>query len=254
MSIHIQVENSKCGLQECLWNVDGVLPKNSHEQLGMYSQINQSQNLIKAQFTHNKMHTFWVHSFDEFGQMSSLVEPPPKHITVRSASQSLSCVRFSCNPMDCSPPGSSVRGNFPDKNTWVDYHFLLQEIFLTQGLKLCLLHWQAGSLPLSQLGSPSYRHTLFYYVLPYCALTILHFFFFFYKLKICGNTTNPRSVGAIFKQHLLTSCFCHILVILTICQTFSLLLYLLGWSLISDLWCYYSDLLKAQRTVSFSNK
>ena len=26
-------------------------------------------------------------------------------------------------------------------------HFLLQGIFLTQGLNLCLLHWQVGSLP-----------------------------------------------------------------------------------------------------------
>ena len=36
-------------------------------------------------------------------------------------------------------------------------HFLLQGIFLTQGLNshpLCLLHWQAGSLPLRHLGNP----------------------------------------------------------------------------------------------------
>ena len=33
--------------------------------------------------------------------------------------------------------------NFPSKNTRVDCHFLLQGIFLTQGLNLCLLHfWQ----------------------------------------------------------------------------------------------------------------
>ena len=35
-------------------------------------------------------------------------------------------------------------------------HFLLQGIFLTQGLNphvLCLLHWQANSLPLCCLGS-----------------------------------------------------------------------------------------------------
>ena len=68
MSMYIQIENSKCGLQECLWNVDGVLLKNSHEQLGMYFQINQYHNLIKAWFTHNKIHTFLVHSSDEFGQ------------------------------------------------------------------------------------------------------------------------------------------------------------------------------------------
>ena len=36
-------------------------------------------------------------------------------------------------------------------------HFLLQEIFPTQGSNqhlLHLLHWQADSLPLSHLGSP----------------------------------------------------------------------------------------------------
>ena len=31
-----------------------------------------------------------------------------------------------CNPMDCSPPGSSVHGIFPGKNTGVGCHFLLQ--------------------------------------------------------------------------------------------------------------------------------
>ena len=30
------------------------------------------------------------------------------------------------DPMDCSPPGSSVHGNFPGKNTGVGYHFLFQ--------------------------------------------------------------------------------------------------------------------------------
>ena len=57
------------------------------------------------------------------------------------------CPTF-CNPMDCSPPGSSVHEDSPGKDTGVDCHALLQGIFLTQGLKLCLLcllHWQAGS-------------------------------------------------------------------------------------------------------------
>ena len=44
--------------------------------------------------------------------------------------------------------------DFPGKNTAVDCHFLLQGIFLTQGLNPCLLHWQANSLPLSHQGSP----------------------------------------------------------------------------------------------------
>ena len=38
-----------------------------------------------------------------------------------------------CDPMDCSPPESSVHGIFPAKNTEVDCHFLLQRVSLTQG-------------------------------------------------------------------------------------------------------------------------
>ena len=38
-----------------------------------------------------------------------------------------------CNPMDCSLPGSSVRGDSPSKNTGMGSHFLLQGIFSTQG-------------------------------------------------------------------------------------------------------------------------
>ena len=42
-----------------------------------------------------------------------------------------------CDPMDCSLPGSSVHGI---KNTGMDCHFLLQEIFPTQGSNTGLLH------------------------------------------------------------------------------------------------------------------
>ena len=45
-----------------------------------------------------------------------------------------------CNPMDCSPPGSSVHGDSPGKNTGVGCHALLQWIFLTQGSKPGLPH------------------------------------------------------------------------------------------------------------------
>ena len=45
-----------------------------------------------------------------------------------------------CDPMDCSPPGSSVHGDFLGKNTGVGCHSLLQRIFLTQRLSPGLLH------------------------------------------------------------------------------------------------------------------
>ena len=60
------------------------------------------------------------------------------------------CMTLS-NPMDYSPPVSSVHGDSPGKNTGVGCHILLQGIFLTQGSSLqilWLLHWQVGSLPL----------------------------------------------------------------------------------------------------------
>ena len=44
--------------------------------------------------------------------------------------------------------------NFSDKSTGMSCHFLLQEIFPTQGSNLCLLHWQADSLFLYHLGNP----------------------------------------------------------------------------------------------------
>ena len=46
----------------------------------------------------------------------------------------------------------------PPGNLPTPRHFLLQEVFPTQGSNLCLLHllhWQADSFPLRHLGSPS---------------------------------------------------------------------------------------------------
>ena len=60
-----------------------------------------------------------------------------------------------CDPMDCSLPDSSVHGISPGKDAGVSCHTLLQGIFPNQGWNpqlLCLLHWQAGSLPLALPG------------------------------------------------------------------------------------------------------
>ena len=64
-----------------------------------------------------------------------------------------------CDPMDHSPPVSSVRGIL---QAWkLGCHALFQGIFPTQELNphlLCLLHWQVGSLPLVQLGPISFSN------------------------------------------------------------------------------------------------
>ena len=79
-------------------------------------------------------------------------------VHARSVSQSDPTI---CDPMVHSPPGSSVHGDSPGKNTGVGCHFLLQGIFPSQGLKLHLLHlqhWQVDSLPLCHLGNPNTAH------------------------------------------------------------------------------------------------
>ena len=65
--------------------------------------------------------------------------------------QSLQSCPALCDPMDCSPSGSSVHGDSPGKKTGAGCHFFLQGTFPTQGWNqplLRLLHWQACSLPL----------------------------------------------------------------------------------------------------------
>ena len=68
-----------------------------------------------------------------------------------------------CDPMDYTPPGSSVHGNSPGKNTGVGSHSLLQGIFPTQrsnpGL-LPLLHCRQILYCLNHQGTLSIITTI----------------------------------------------------------------------------------------------
>ena len=65
------------------------------------------------------------------------------------------------NPIDCSPPGSSVHGIFQAR--------IMEQFAISysrgssrprdQTQVSCLLHWQVNSLPLSHLGSPRSMNT-----------------------------------------------------------------------------------------------
>ena len=59
-----------------------------------------------------------------------------------------------CYLMDCSPPGSSVHGDSPSKNTGVACHALLQGLIPTQGLNPSLLHCRLILLPSEPPGKP----------------------------------------------------------------------------------------------------
>ena len=69
------------------------------------------------------------------------------------------CLVTQCYPtlydrMDCSPPGSSVHGDSPGKNTGVGCHTLLQGIFPSQGSNPGLPHCRWIFYHLSHQGSP----------------------------------------------------------------------------------------------------
>ena len=69
-----------------------------------------------------------------------------------SESVCLSGVSDLSDPIDCSPPGSSVHGDSPGKNTGVGCHALLQGIFPIQGSNLGLLHYKQILYHLSHQG------------------------------------------------------------------------------------------------------
>ena len=58
------------------------------------------------------------------------------------------------DPMDCSPPGSSVHGDSPGKNTRVGCHALFHGIFPTEGSNPGLPHYRWIFYHLSHQESP----------------------------------------------------------------------------------------------------
>ena len=64
-----------------------------------------------------------------------------------------SCLTL-CDPMECSPPGSFAMG-FSRQECWSGLPCLPPGDLPDPGMRiLCLLHWQAGSLPLAPSGKP----------------------------------------------------------------------------------------------------
>ena len=70
------------------------------------------------------------------------------------AAKSLQSCQTLGDPVDCSPPGSSVHVDSPGKNTGVGCHVLLQGIFPTQGSNPDLPHCKGILYYLSYQGSP----------------------------------------------------------------------------------------------------
>ena len=88
--------------------------------------------------------------------LRSLPLPPKRYMAAAKLFQTKSCLTL-CNPMDCSPPGSSVWG-FSRQEYRSGLPCPHLGIFPIQGRNRCpshVLHGQAGSLPLVPPGGPS---------------------------------------------------------------------------------------------------
>ena len=84
-----------------------------------------------------------------------------------------------CDSMDCSPPGSSVRGDFPGKNTEVGRLSILQGNLPDPGIPPGSPALQVGPLPAELPGKPIYIYT-----------HINIFFFTFFSIMVYYNTLN----------------------------------------------------------------
>ena len=71
-------------------------------------------------------------------------------VCVRVCAQS--CLML-CGPVDCGPPGSSVRG-FPRQESWSGLLFPHSEDLPNPGVEPTFLYWQADSLPAEPSGEP----------------------------------------------------------------------------------------------------
>ena len=88
----------------------------------------------------------------------SLQKPKDSHDTRQCAVvQLLGHVQLFCDPKNCSPPGSSVHGILQARILeWVAVCSSRGSSWPRDQILFCLLHWQAGSLPLAPPGKPLY--------------------------------------------------------------------------------------------------
>ena len=91
---------------------------------------------------------FWKHSPEDTKRGSLRGGKMRQTCSVAQSCPSL------CDPVDCSPPGSSVYGDSPGKNTAVGRHALLQGIFPTQGSNPRLPRCRRILYQLRHQGSP----------------------------------------------------------------------------------------------------
>ena len=135
-----------------------------------FSSCPQSFPAIRVFSNESVLHIWWPKSWN----FSFIISPSNEYsglisfridgfdlLTVQGTLKSLLCMCLVtqpcptlCNPMDCSPPGSSVHGDSPGKNTRVGCHALLHSIFPTQESNPHLPHCKQILYHLISQGNP----------------------------------------------------------------------------------------------------
>ena len=126
------------------------------EELESYSPLGHKEP-DKTATKHNTIYPKSLWHLKIFVQMSSNEFPKRSPGIASLLSVTQSCPTL-WDPMDCSPPHSSVRGTLPGRNTRVGSHSLLQGIFPTQGSNPGLLHCRQILYCLSHQGNQSTYH------------------------------------------------------------------------------------------------
>ena len=115
--------------------------------------LGQEDLLEKEMETHSSILAWEILWTEEPGGLQSMGSKESDMLLLLSH---FSCVQL-CNPIDCSPPGSSVHRILQARTLeWVTISSS-RGIFPSQGSNpslSCLLHWQADSLPLVPPGKP----------------------------------------------------------------------------------------------------
>ena len=139
------------GIARCLPTKSNVLIWATWGTLSLSGTIRQRTRERKLRFLSRKY-------FSPSGNREVLSPDGPAHLEVDFASAHHPVFSFWVraqsyptlyDPMDYSLPGSSMGFSSPER--WSGLPFPPQGIFLTHGLNLRILHWQADSLLLSHL-------------------------------------------------------------------------------------------------------
>ena len=130
------------------------------KSLGMSSHLRLSGwHNVSCHLTHNASLQLRVRQLSHYGILQNT--PVLSLLLLFSAKLCLFC-----NPMDCSPPSSSVHGIFQARI--LGCHSLLQGNLPDPGINPPSLALQVGSLPLSHQGSKSGSHSAHPETSPMC--------------------------------------------------------------------------------------